>query len=94
VPSVLLEAAASGRPVVATDIPGCRDVVVEGETGSLVPPGEVKALTEALATLMGDPDMRNKMGARARARAQERFDQEEVNVKTIAIYERLLAAGR
>ena len=94
VPSVLLEAAASGRPVVATDIPGCRDVVVEGETGSLVPPGEVKALTEALATLMGDPDLRKKMGSRARARAQERFDQEEVNVKTIAIYERLLAAGR
>jgi len=69
-------------------------VVVEGETGSLVPPGEVKALTEALATLMGDPDLRKKMGVRARVRAQERFDQEEVNVKTIAIYERLLAAGR
>src|SRR5439155_2160799 len=62
VPKALLEAAACARPIVATDVPGCREVVRHGETGILVPPYSVDRLAEALAALAADPARRRAMG--------------------------------
>jgi glycosyltransferase involved in cell wall biosynthesis len=62
-PKSLLEAAASGRPMIATDVPGCREVVRHGETGLLVPPRDPQALADALATLAGDAALRQRYGA-------------------------------
>jgi glycosyltransferase involved in cell wall biosynthesis len=66
IPTVLLEAAACGRPLVATDVPGCRDVVQEGVNGLLVPPQDPAALAEALHTLLIDEKLRARMGAAGR----------------------------
>ena len=68
-----LEAMAHGRPVVATGVGGLRDLVVDGETGLVVPPGDVAALRAALERLLGDPDLRRRLGDAARERARERF---------------------
>ena len=51
----LLEAAASGKPMIATDAPGCREIVIDGQTGLLVPIEDAKALAEAIARLAGSP---------------------------------------
>jgi len=67
-----LEAAACGTPSVVSDSPGLRDSVVDGETGLLVPHGDVPALTEALRRVLRDHGLRDRMSARARAFA-ERF---------------------
>jgi glycosyltransferase involved in cell wall biosynthesis len=69
----VLEAMAHGLPVVASDVGGHREAVVHGETGFLVPPGEVLALRETLMTLIRDPALRGAMGPRARARYAEFF---------------------
>jgi len=66
---VALEAAAAGKPVVASDIGGLRDIVVDGETGLLVPPGDRPALAAAMQRLIGDPGLRERLGAAARERA-------------------------
>ncbi len=64
-PKSLLEAAACGRPLVATDVLGCREVVRDGATGLLVPPRDAKALAHALERLARDRDLRRRMGAAA-----------------------------
>src|SRR5207247_2874703 len=61
VPKALLEAAACARPIVATDMPGCREVVRHGETGLLVPPHDIGALADALGALVADPERRRTM---------------------------------
>lgn len=66
VPRFLLEAGASGLPLVATDTPGCRDVVLDDETGILVPPNDVDALTSAICRLLTDEELRGRMGRAAR----------------------------
>jgi glycosyltransferase involved in cell wall biosynthesis len=66
---VALETAAAGKPVVASDIGGLRDIVADGETGLLVPPGDSAALGAAMAQLAADPDLRARMGAAAARRA-------------------------
>ena len=91
VPTVLLEAAACARPVVATDIPGCREVVRHGETGILVAVGDSDALAEALEALIRAPDVRARMGALGRKRAENDFSQKMIASQTIAVYEKLLA---
>lgn len=91
-PKSLLEAAACGLPVVATDVPGCRDVVVEGDTGYLVPPRDVEKLAEALAKLIRNPDLRARMGARGRARVIERFTARSSIERTLRVHEELLGA--
>ena len=70
-----VEAMAAGLPVVATCVGGLPDVVVEGETGLLVPPREPEALAEALARLLEDPDLRDRMGRAGQVRAEEFSDQ-------------------
>ncbi len=91
VPKVLLEAAASGRAVVTTDWPGCRDAVRPGETGLLVPPGDVDALTSALRGLIDDPERRRSFGSAARRLAEREFDVRAVAARTLESYRRVAA---
>lgn len=77
-PRSIIEAMASGLPVVATDIRGCREEVVDGETGRLVPVKDVSALAAALQALVRDPVLRRKMGRAGRARARALFDESKV----------------
>lgn len=89
-PTVLLEAAASGRPLIATDMPGCREVVRPGDTGLLVPPGDARALAEALATLAGDTALRARMGAAARRAAETEFAIPVVTTQVLDLYQQML----
>jgi glycosyltransferase involved in cell wall biosynthesis len=82
-----LEAMAHARPVVAGDVGGLRDLVLDGETGYLVPPGDVVALREALGRLLADPGLRRRLGAAGRRRAAERFSWARVTEETLAAYE-------
>jgi glycosyltransferase involved in cell wall biosynthesis len=72
-PMSILEAMALGRPVVATDVGGTPDQVIDGETGHLVPPGDAAAVTRALLSLAADPARAQEMGAAGRRLQQERF---------------------
>ncbi len=92
-PRALIEAAACARPIVTTDIPGCREVVHDGDNGLLVPPRAPEALAEALRTLVGDPQRRVEMGARGRQRAITEFSLGRVIEATLALYERLSATA-
>jgi glycosyltransferase involved in cell wall biosynthesis len=89
---VLMETAAMGRPAVATDIRGCHDVVVDGETGLLVPPADVTALTAAVLRLLQDEKLTRTMGAAARRRAEEHFDERKVFQQIEAEYRVLFAS--
>lgn len=89
-PKTLVEAAATGLPSVTTDVPGCREVVRDGETGLLVPVRSVEPLADALERLALDEDLRRKMGRRARERAEREFGLERVLESTFAIYEELV----
>ncbi len=73
-PNVIIEAMAMALPVVSTRISGVSELVVDGETGLLVPPGDPDALGAAIATLMDDAELRRAMGAAARLRAERQFD--------------------
>lgn len=86
IPTVLLEAAASGRPIVATDIPGCRAVVQDGVNGFLVPVDNPQALAEALEKLVNDAHLRQKMGSAGRKLILDRFTVQSVNERTLNIY--------
>jgi len=90
-PKALLEAAASGRPMVATDVPGCREVVRHEETGLLVPPRDPKALADALARLAGDAALRQRLGAAARHLVEERFGEAAIAQAVVALYRDILA---
>jgi glycosyltransferase involved in cell wall biosynthesis len=87
-PRSAMEAAACGLPVVATDIRGCRQVVVDGDTGLLFPPGDAAALAARLLELLADPARRRAMGTAAVALSQERFDQEKVIEVSLDAYRR------
>lgn len=86
VPRVLLEAAACGIPVITTDVPGCRETVVDGETGFLVPPQDAVALSEALSKLLSDPSMRKRMGRQGRELVEEKFDKRVITEKYLDVY--------
>jgi glycosyltransferase involved in cell wall biosynthesis len=85
-PKVLIEAAASGRAVVTTDVPGCRDAIEPSLTGLLVPVRDVLALADAVQTLIGDTARRQQMGAAGRALAEREFAVEKVVDQHLAIY--------
>jgi glycosyltransferase involved in cell wall biosynthesis len=90
-PMGLLEAAACALPAVATDVPGTREVIVDGQPGWLAPPGNAAALSAAMARLMQTPaEERKAMGERARARVIERFSLEAVLDRWEALYGELL----
>jgi hypothetical protein len=90
-PLVIQEAMAAGLPVVATDVGAIREAVRDGETGLLVPPGDVHALAVALATLVADPAARQAMGVRGRAMAEQSFDSVANARRIIAIMAHLCA---
>ena len=81
-----LEAMAHGRPVVAGDVGGLRDLVVDGETGYLVPPRDVAALRAALERLLADRELRRRLGAAGRERARTHFSWAAVTDATLAVY--------
>lgn len=85
-PKVLLEAASCGRPMVATDVPGCREIVRDGENGLLVPARNAAALADALQRLIEDSGLRQQMGRRARDIVQAEFSVEKVVADTLAVY--------
>jgi glycosyltransferase involved in cell wall biosynthesis len=93
VPKVLLEAAATGRPIVTTDHPGCRDVVTDGMNGFLVPTQNAEATAAAVARLLSDRQLRKVFGERSRERAVREFDVELVVRATIAFYMQALAGS-
>jgi len=82
-PMSIIEAMLAGLPVVATDIRGPREQVVDGETGFVVPPGEVEQLAAALARLTADPGLRAAMGEAGRRRAVARYDEAAILARTL-----------
>lgn len=93
VPKFLLEAAAAGLPLVASDIPGCRAVVQPEVNGLLVPPRNPEALAAALARLLRDAGLRQAMGAAARATAVERFDERQIADRYESLYREVGVLG-
>ncbi len=89
-PKTLLEAAACGRAIVATDVPGCREIAVAGENALLVPPDDPVALANALARMAADPVMRRRFGAAGRRLVEEKFSANRVGCEIVALYNRLL----
>jgi D-inositol-3-phosphate glycosyltransferase len=79
---------AHARPVVASAVGGLLDLVVDGETGIHVPPGDVPALRSALERLLDDPELRRQMGEAGRLRAAERFSWATVTRETLDLYAR------
>jgi glycosyltransferase involved in cell wall biosynthesis len=90
-PKAILEAMASGIPCVSTDVPGCRDVVRNGDTGILVPPRNPAELAAAISTLIEKPTLRLAMGTNGRQRVLDEFCDEKVISATLNVYEELTA---
>lgn len=90
-PKVLIEAAACGRAVITTDVPGCRDAIIPDQTGLLVPPRNAKALAEAMERLIANKELRQQMGKAGRKLAEERYAIEQVVATHLALYQELLA---
>ncbi|KJR40902.1 group 1 glycosyl transferase [Candidatus Magnetoovum chiemensis] len=90
VPKVLIEAASCARPIITTNMPGCRDIVRDNENGILIEPNDIDALTNAILKLMQSPELRDKMGKRGRAIVIEEFSTDIVVNTTTVIYENLL----
>jgi glycosyltransferase involved in cell wall biosynthesis len=92
VPRVLIEAAACGRAIIATDAPGCRDIVRDGQNGLLIPLRNSEMLARAVETLVKDPALRSALGARGREIAVREFSEETVFAQMMAVYRRLLGS--
>lgn len=90
-PKSLLEAASCARPIVAFDVPGCREVVVDGVNGFLAPFNDMGALAVALEKLLGDADLRRRMGAAGRELVMREFSQEKVATETMRVWSEALA---
>lgn len=85
-----MEAAASGRAIVTTDVPGCRDIVRNGVNGRVVPPANAAALAEAIEELLKNSAMRQEMARRGREIAVNEFSQEMIAEQTLTLYSELL----
>jgi glycosyltransferase involved in cell wall biosynthesis len=88
-PMVLLEAAACARPLIATRVRGCREIVRDGENGLLVPVKDAHALAQAIMVLLNEGALRERMGTRSREIAVTEFGSERIAGETIAVYRRL-----
>jgi glycosyltransferase involved in cell wall biosynthesis len=93
IPRILIEAAASGRPIVTTDAPGCRELVRPGVNGIIVPSRDTASLVGALRLLIENPEIRLSMGANNRQIAVQEFSQELVIAQFMAVYRDLLRAS-
>lgn len=89
-PKSLIEANAIGRPIITSNSVGCKETVIDGENGFLIQPKDVDALTEKLDLLLGDAELRHKMGKAARAYAEKYFDIEVVIERHLRIYNELV----
>ena len=89
-PKALIEACAAGRAIVATDVPGCREVVNHELNGLLVRPRDTGALADALQRLLSDPTLRIKMGTAGRRKAEAEFDVAAVVRATLDVYRKIL----
>ncbi len=94
VPRSLIEAAATGRPIVTTQSYGCKDTVDDGVNGFLVPVRDAKALADKLRLLINDADLRQRMGKAGREKAEKEFDIRNVVRRHLEIYQRLLTAKK
>jgi glycosyltransferase involved in cell wall biosynthesis len=92
-PKVLIEAAACGRPIVTTDVPGCREIGRHNDNGLLVPARDSTTLASALRQLIADPALRDRMGRRGREIAAQEFGLERVVAETLAVYRTLLVGS-
>jgi len=93
-PKALLEAAACGRPMVATDVPGCREVVIADKTGLLVPWDDRNALADAIGKLAASASLRARYGAAARTLVVEKFSATAIGRQTTQLYDNLIAVDR
>ncbi len=89
-PKSLIEAAACATPLITTDMPGCRDVVVDGVDGLIVPPRDAEALSAAIMRLLDAPELARKLGLAARAKALAKFDERIVIRRTLETYDEVL----
>ena len=89
VPKILIEAASCGRAIVATDVPGCREIVRHNENGLLVPPYDSKSLAAVLKTLIQDSKLRARMGTRGRKIVIAEFSEEIVVKQTLELYKKI-----
>ena len=89
-PKSLLEAAACGRPIVATDVPGCREIAHAGVNALLVPPDDAVALADAVARLAADPELRARFGRAGRQLVEDKFSSERIGREVATLYDRLL----
>jgi len=89
VPKILIEAASCGRPIIATDVPGCREIVRNNENGLLIPSHNSRALVDAIKILIEDPELRARMGARGRKIVEAEFSEKIAVKQTMEVYERI-----
>jgi glycosyltransferase involved in cell wall biosynthesis len=92
-PKSLVEAAACGRAVITTDVPGCRDAIESNKTGLLVPVNNAVALADAIEYLLENPDVRERMGVAGRALAEKEFAIEKIVAEHMEIFQKLLDKG-
>jgi len=92
VPKSLIEAAASGRAIITTDMPGCRDIVKHGVNGWLVPPRDVPALADALTDAITQPELTRRYGAQGRDMVRTGFSLDEIVRQTLAVYDEVAGA--
>jgi len=90
VPKILIEAASCGRAVIATNVPGCREIVRHHVNGLLIPPHDLSALVGAIKNLIIDTKLRGEMGIRGRTIAESEFSEEIVVKKTLDVYKMLI----
>lgn len=88
IPKVLLETCATGRPIITTDHPGCREAVNENENGLLVPIKNAQATAESIIKIVGTPETLSKMGQISRKRAENEFDVKLIVEKTLNVYDK------
>ena len=91
-PLSLMEAAACGRALIASDVPGCRELVLHDQNGLLFPVDDVMALADAMTRLAADPQLRARYAMAARKRAVNEFSASMIGRQTVALYQRLLTA--
>jgi glycosyltransferase involved in cell wall biosynthesis len=89
-PKSLLEAAACGRPIVATDVPGCREIARPGINALLVPPDDERALAKAIAQLSKDKALRRKYGEASRRIVEDEYSADKIGAEVVALYGHLL----
>jgi glycosyltransferase involved in cell wall biosynthesis len=93
-PKSLLEAAAFGRPIVATDVIGCREIARQGVNALLVPVDDPQALADAVQRLAHDPSLRVKLAAAGRVLVEREFSSKRIGAETVKMYDALLSQSR